>query len=99
MKTIDWGNITPEGANTEANVFLFIYNHDLTSQEKVDRTIRFILGRLYYYEYHLPENPIHAIKIDIRGQVISKMTHEFIEKEIRSKYAGQNSMTIEIIKE
>lgn len=54
MKTLEWGQVTPEGANADLNEFYYVYNHDLSSAEKIDRTIRFILGKLNYYDLHLP---------------------------------------------
>lgn len=62
MQILDWGQVTPESANLSTNTFVYVYNHDLTSMEKVDRTIRFIIGRLFFYDNHLPKDPIHKIK-------------------------------------
>ena len=98
METLDWGQVTPEAVKIDSNEFFYIYNHDLTSAEKVDRTIRFILGRLYYYDKHLPKDPIHFIKIDISGQQISDATFRFIEQELKAKYPRPNSLTVNIIK-
>ena len=98
MQTLDWGQATPEAANLETNEFVYVYNHDLTSSEKVNRTIRFILGRLNYYDDHLPKDPRHLIKIDARGQQVSDTTFDFIEEELKKKYSRPNSITVDIIK-
>ena len=98
METIDWGQITPEGTDTNTNTFVYVYNHDLSSIEKVDRTIRFILGRLIYYDNHLPKDSNHRIKIDIRGQQINRETCDFIFHELKQKYPRPNSLEIEFIK-
>ena len=98
MQTLDWGQVTPEAANLEINEFVYIYNHDLTSAEKVERTVRFILGRLNYYDDHLPKDPRHLIKIDTRGQQVSDTSLDSIEQELKSKYSRPNSMTVNIIK-
>ncbi len=98
MQTIDWGQITPEWANIDANSFVYVYNHDLSSKEKVDRTIRFILGRLVYYDNHLPTDPNHIIKIDIRGQTIDSKTCDLIFQELKQMYSRPDLLEIELIK-
>ncbi|MBP8033680.1 MAG: hypothetical protein KAZ71_03720 [Bacteroidia bacterium] len=95
---LDWGQITPEGVNLNENEFLYVYNHDLSSSEKIDRTIRFIIGRLNYYDNHLPENPRHQIKIDIRGQSINNETCEFIVQTISQNYKKRNLLNIDFVK-
>lgn len=98
MQTLDWGHVTPESANLNTNTFVFIYNHNLSSMEKVDRTIRFIIGRLFYYDKHLPNDPIHKVKIDIRGQQIENKTCDFIQKELKLKYTRSDALEIEFVK-
>jgi hypothetical protein len=98
MQTINWGQVTPESANLNTNTFVYVYNHDLTSIEKVNRTIRFIIGRLSYYDKHLPKEPIHKLKIDIRGQQIVSETCDFIQQELKLKYSRPDSLEIEFVK-
>ena len=98
METLDWGQVTPEAANIVNNEFVYVYNHDLSSTDKVDRTIRFILGRLNYYDTQLPKNPIHLIKIDARGQKISDTICDSIEQELKRRYSRPLSLTINIIR-
>jgi hypothetical protein len=94
--SLDWGKITPEGSN--GNEILYVYNHDLSSMEKVDRTVRYITGRLNYYEMHLPENARHVIEIDIRGQKISESTLAFLADKIKERYVRHQALTIDYIK-
>jgi len=98
MPTIDWGHVTPESANLQTNTFVYVYNHDLSSPEKIDRTIRFILGRLNYYDQQLPENPIHIIKIDVRGQHVNSRDCDSILMQLKTLYIKPASISIEIIK-
>ena len=98
MQILDWGPVTPEGANLETNTLVYVYNHDLTSNDKVERTIRFILGRLFHYDRHLPLNPKHKVTLDIRGQHITNETCEFIYKELRRQYSRPDSLLIEYVK-
>jgi hypothetical protein len=98
MSSLDWGNVTPEAADLTRNEFIYVYNHDLSSAEKVDRTIRFIVGRLIYYDAHLPKDPRHLIKIDMRGQNITDMTCDHIERSLKSKYERADFVSIEFIR-
>jgi len=98
MQELDWGQVTPEGVDLNTNTFVYVYNHDLTSKEKVDRTIRFIIGRLLYYDNHLPKDPIHKIKLDIRGQQIGNETCDIIHKDLKLKYSRPESLEIEFVK-
>jgi hypothetical protein len=99
MHTLDWGHITPESFNFITNTYTHIYNHDLTSDEKVDRTIRFIIGRLNYYDSHLPKGSAHSIKIDARGQQISDLVYDQIKQGVLGRYSRPNSLTIQIFKQ
>lgn len=98
MDTLDWGQVTPEAANIDKNEFVYIYNHDLSTPDKIYRTIRFIVGRLSYYDTQLPKDPIHLVKIDARGQQLSELTCDFIKSTLLEKYFRSGSLTIEIIK-
>lgn len=98
MNTLDWGQVTPEAANIDRNEFVYVYNHDLSSADKIDRTIRFILGRLNYYDTQLPMHPIHLIKVDVRGQQVSDLTCDYIKSTLLKKYLRPDFLTIEIIK-
>lgn len=98
MQILDWGQVTPEAANIDKNEFVYVYNHDLSSPDKIDRTIRFIIGRLNYYDTQLPHDSKHIIKIDARGQQISESICELIHNEILTKYSRPNSLTVNIIK-
>jgi len=98
MSTLDWGSVSPESADLMRNEFTYIYNHELSSGEKIDRTIRFIVGRLINYDAHLPKDPLHVIKIDMRGQKISDKTCDFMHNELKSKYARADFLRIEFIR-
>ncbi|MRG48773.1 hypothetical protein GFS24_26930 [Chitinophaga sp. SYP-B3965] len=98
MEILNWGHVTPEAAKSSENEFYFIYNHDLSSADKVNRTIRFILGRLLHYDHHLPPNPIHVIKIDARGQEIDDAACHLIERTLKSRYPRPDALSITIVK-
>ena len=95
MSTLDWGQVTPEGTDVKSNKFVYVFNHDLSSLEKIERTVRFILGRLNYYDNHLHPDPKHAITFDLRGQDIPDENVKFISKELRDKYPRNSSLIID----
>ncbi|MBS1636349.1 MAG: hypothetical protein JST26_10560 [Bacteroidetes bacterium] len=97
MHTIlDWGQVTPEG--TKGNEFLYVHNHDLSSEDKIERTIRFVVGRLQYYKMHLPPNASHIIKFDIRGQRLPHNVEELISAGIKAKLGESMHFIIDFIK-
>ena len=98
MLDLDWGNVTPEFANIEENLFTYVFNHDLSSKAHIDRTIRFIVGRLCFYDQHLPENAKHEIKLDIRGQYLDQATVTYIIQMIETTYNKSSLHDITIIK-
>jgi hypothetical protein len=91
---LDWGHVTPEGVKSNTNEFIYVYNHDLSTEEKVQRTIRFAIGRLLHYDENMPPNPIHDIVVDIRGQAVSKDTCDRIKNSIIKGYKGKNKIII-----
>jgi len=98
MTETNWGNASPEGVNVQNNEFFYVYNHNLTSIEKINRTIRFIIGRLNYYDQHLPANPRHIIKFDLRGQNISNEACNYIKHSIDETYSRSEFLDIQFIK-
>ena len=98
MEKLDWGLVTPEATLNENNEYIYIYNHDLSTLDKVDRTIRFVIGRLNYYDCHLPPNPKHFIQIDIRGQQISEESCDFITKTLQEKYQRPKFLKVSFVK-
>lgn len=98
MQFLDWGHITPENFNSVSRDVTYVFNHDLTSAEKIDRTVRFIVGRLQYYDLHLPPNPRLVVKIDARGQSINDATCETLRSGISDRYNKKNPLVIEIIR-
>lgn len=99
MNELNWGVVTPESANLTKNVFKYVFNHKLSTPAEVDRTVRFILGRLLFYDKHLPADPKHDVKIDARGQNLDQSTVDHIVKSITQGYNKSNLRTIQVIQE
>jgi hypothetical protein len=97
MNELDLGFVTPEAANLAENVFTYVFNHKLSTLAEVDRTVRFIVGRLFFYDKHLPANPKHEVKIDARGQNLNQSTVDHIVEEITKRYNKSNLRTIHVI--
>lgn len=97
MHELDWGGVTPESTNIEKNMFTYVFNHKLSSPDEVDRTIRFITGRLLFYDKHLPTNPTHVVRIDARGQNIDHDTVNHIIQKVKEKYNKPNLQEVNVI--
>lgn len=98
MNGLDWGSITPDSVNLGKNRFTYIFNHQISTPTEVDRTIRFVVGRITFCERHLPANPTHDIKIDSRGQNVDDTIVEHISRSIREMYGKPNLGEISIIR-
>lgn len=98
MTEIDWGVVTPESANLAENKFTYVFNHKLSTAAEIDRTIRFIIGRLFFYDMHLPPNSKHDVKIDARGQNLQQSTVDHIVEVVKERYNKPNLMAIQIIR-
>ena|ERR1700761_7370166 len=97
MNELYWGAVTPESANLADNAFTYVFNHKLSNPEEIDRTVRFVAGRLYYYDQHLPPNPVHDVKIDARGQNLDQSTVDHIVERITQLYNKPNLRAIKVI--
>jgi len=97
MLELDWGKVTPEFAQIDANLFVYVFNHDLSSKAHIERTIRFIVGRLLFYDLHLPESAKHEIRLDIRGQNIDRATIAYMITMIKTLYNKPGLQNIEVI--
>lgn len=98
MEFLDWGKVTPEFTLDGKDEYIYVYNHDLSDEEKIERTMRFIIGRLNYYDEHLPPNPKHFIHIDVRGQQISDEMCENISDALQKIYQRPDFLKVSFVK-
>lgn len=82
---LDWGSVTPEFYNREKNTAVYIFNHWLVDEGNVDRTIRFVLGRIEWYKQYLPQGCGYEIVFDDRGQKVTEALRDKIVNSL-SKY-------------
>lgn len=83
LMKMDWGYFTPEFYLEKDKRMVHVFNHSLATDEEVDRTIRFISGRL---EWLLGAELKHTVVIDDMGRNISKEGRQKI-KAVLSRYA------------
>lgn len=68
---LDWGNATPEGYSKEKNNLLQIYNVDISSAEKIENCIIYVIGRIAWANKHFPKGTSQKIVFDLRGQPLA----------------------------
>lgn len=65
---LDWGNFTPEGYDPGKKEAIHVFNFDITSIEKVDRSIVYSVGKIIWAHQTLPEDSVQKVVYDLRGQ-------------------------------
>ncbi|MGN0171888.1 MAG: hypothetical protein ACI39E_03775 [Acutalibacteraceae bacterium] len=80
IAALNWGSFTPEFSKD--NKFIHVFNHCLSNTETVQRTIRFIIGRIQWCNMYFNNQFVHAVVIDDVGQNISNETRENIRNAI-----------------
>lgn len=81
-KIYDWGSVTPELYNPQTNDVIYVFNHNIKRELIIKKSIKFAIGRLKWYKYHLPKVSSQKIVYDDRGKDISTD----VKKEIRDKF-------------
>lgn len=89
---IDWGGITPQGYNQEKNEALHVCNFDLSSEDKIENVILFIIGKILWAKNHLPKGCNQLIVFDVRGQELGDNTINDLVDIIKKKisYVDKN---------
>src|SRR3989344_9031928 len=64
----DWGQVTPDLYNEKKNEAVHVFNFNMTSEESRHLAQKFIVGKVLWYQKHLPDNCSHIMDMDIRGQ-------------------------------
>lgn len=91
---LDWGEITPDGYNSDEGKALYTFNHFHLSQEARELSRIYSSGRVNWYSIHLPRNSKHHIILDIRGQEEIEFEFDLQKKwadEIRSKISTETT--------
>lgn len=90
----NWGEITPEFANTEEKVLVHVFNNNLEDETNVSRSIRFAAGRIEWFKNNQSKEYRHEIAFDDRGQTIDDSVRNRIIDGL-STYASIHFMSKE----
>ena len=67
---LDWNAMTVEGYNEIENEVTMVFNCDITTNEKSENVINYIIGRTVWCCKNFPPNVKVVLSFDIRGQQI-----------------------------
>ena len=86
IKKMDWGILTPDVSNGKTNTIVHIFNHYISSDTSIDRTVRFVKGRILWFDNYCRQKFNHEVVIDDVGQPIDLDAKNRIISDL-SKYA------------
>jgi hypothetical protein len=81
--SLDWGAATAEFQNDEGKTATHIFNHDLTTPERVDRAIRFAQARLAWCGRKMPGFS-QEVWYDEREQKVAPEAKQKIKSEVKA---------------
>ena len=87
---LDWGAATPEGYSQELREALHVFNFDLSTEAKLKRAIRFTIGRILWFDKHLPPGSHQKLLFDVRGQNIDLSEIGIIEEKLSAMLSSYN---------
>ncbi len=67
---LDWGEVTPEGFDGNRNQALHVLNVFLQNPEGRRLALPFLVGRVIWFQRHLPRGCSHRVRVDTGGQTI-----------------------------
>lgn len=70
IKNMDWGVLTADIANSRTNTIVHIFNHDISTNVSIKRTIRLVIGRIIWFDQYLGQAFHHEVVIDDIGRSI-----------------------------
>jgi hypothetical protein len=83
---LDWGIATSDGFSEKDQQLLFVFNVDISSVANIERTIVFVVGRVLWFNMHVPTGTEYKVVFDLRGQPLTllgrarKMKSDILEK-------------------
>lgn len=90
---MSWGEVCPEYVSEDNTYATHVLNVNLSTEEQVERALRFIRGRLLYYAAHLPKDMQQDVFIDDRGLRLSQSTRDRIAREVSKLATGLHFMS------
>ena len=85
--SLDWGSATAEFQNDEAKSAVHIFQHDLSTPERVERTIRFAQARVAFCAVKMP-GFTQEVWYDEREQKPDAGAKDKIKASLAGKAAG-----------
>lgn len=67
---LNWGEITPDRFDRSRNQAIHVLNVFMENTESRGLSLNFLIGRIIWFNKHLPLGCSHRIRIDIGGQVV-----------------------------
>ena len=67
---LNWNPITVEGYNETKNEVTMVFNCDITTDDKVNDVIKYVVGRTVWCYMNFPTETNITLSFDIRGQGI-----------------------------
>lgn len=96
----DWGEIQSDGYNSAKNELVSVYNFDVASEEKINRSLILLVGKTIWIHMNTPKDTSQKVVIDLRGQPLTfldrarKMKSRFLEVLQEQKYDIQINVEI-----
>jgi len=97
---LDWDQLTVEGYSEARSEATMVFNFDITSEEKANRVIQYVVGRAVWGAHNLPPESNIVLSFDLRGQGIPESSSDGIKQIILKliENAGvNNSVSIKIL--
>ena len=66
----NWNPITVEGYNEDKNEVTMVFNCNITTENKCQEVIKYVVGRTIWCSQNSPSKAIITLSFDIRGQGI-----------------------------
>lgn len=84
VRQMDWGAVTPEFSNEQTRSLVHVFNHELQDGASVERSLRFAVGRIRWYNAYLGNAfGRHEVVFDDRGQDIGADTRQYIRQKLK----------------
>ena len=85
---LDWTQATIEEYSGQHKAAVHVFNHDLSTPEAIDRTLRFVLGRARWFKRQLPTGSSQGAWLDDRGQHLPDSAKKRIREALSSDFVS-----------
>lgn len=85
---LDWAQATIEQYSDQHKAAVHVFNHDLSTNEAIDRTLRFAIGRARWFKRKLPPGSSQGAWLDDRGQRVSDAAKKRIREALSAYFVS-----------